>query len=239
GARPRGPEGAAGAMSDPLFLAALFALGVLSGGTAAVVGFGIGSLLTPFLLARMAPQEAVAAVALPHLLATAVRLVQHRRAVDRGVFLRFGLPSAVFSLAGAFLLARVASPLLTGGLGLLLLATGAANLTRGFGQWTPPLPVALALGALSGLFGGLAGNQGGLRAAGLMAFRLDPRAFLATGTAVALVIDLARTPVYLARGAGLLAALAPAIAVAAAGCLVARSWASASCWGCGRSATGR
>ena len=41
----------------------------------------------------------------------------------------------------------------------------------------------------------LAGNQGGLRAAGLLAVDLPPRAFLATGTAVALLVDLARTPV--------------------------------------------
>ncbi len=53
---------------------------------------------------------------------------------------------------------------------------------------------------LSGIFGGLVGNQGGLRAAGLSAFDLTPRVFLATGTAVALLIDVARTPFYLAKG---------------------------------------
>lgn len=204
---------------NALFLLGLALLGVLSGGTAAVVGFGIGSLLTPFLMTRLDPREAVAAVALPHLLATALRLGHHWRSVDRGVFLRFGLPSAAAGLAGAFLLSRMTSPVLLGALGALLLATGIANLTRGFGGWTPPLPVALGLGLLSGLFGGLAGNQGGLRAAGLMTFRLSPRVFLATSTAVALVVDLARTPVYLVRGAARVVDLAPAIAVAAAGCL--------------------
>jgi uncharacterized protein len=207
-------------VSDALFLAVLLVLGVVSGGTAAVVGFGIGSLLTPVLLARMAPQEAVAAVALPHLLATAVRFVQHRRSVDRQVFLRFGLASAAGSLAGAWLQGRLASPLLTAALGALLLATGVVNATRGVRAFRPPRAVAVVLGVLSGFFGGLAGNQGGLRAAGLGAFDLAPRAFLATSTAVALIVDLARTPVYLLRGAGALVQLAPAIAVAAVGCLV-------------------
>lgn len=204
---------------EALFLAGTLVVGVLSGGTAAVVGFGIGSLLTPFLMLWLEPHVAVAAVAIPHLVATAVRLVQHRRAVDRRVFLRFGLPSAAASLAGALLLGRLGGPALLAALGALLLATGIANLTRGFGEWTPPPPVAIALGLMSGLFGGLAGNQGGLRAAGLMAFHLAPRAFLATSTAVALVVDLARTPVYLARGGAGLAAWTPAIATATIGCL--------------------
>jgi uncharacterized membrane protein HdeD (DUF308 family) len=52
-------------------------------------------------------------------------------------------------------------------LGALLIATGAASMTAGFGGWQAPPKVALGLGLLSGLFGGLAGNQGGLRAAGL------------------------------------------------------------------------
>ena len=206
-------------MSGAVFLAVLLLLGVVSGGAAAVVGFGIGSLLTPFLLTRLQPHEAVAAVALPHLLATAVRFVQHRPAVDRDVFLRFGLLSAAGSLAGAWLQSTLASPLLTAALGALLLATGIANATRGFGAWRPPAALAGGLGALSGFFGGLAGNQGGLRAVGLATFDLAPRPFLATSTAVALVVDLARTPVYLLHGGGALRSFAPAIGVAAVGCL--------------------
>ena len=203
-----------------MFLAALFALGILSGATAAVVGFGIGSLLTPLLLTRLSPTTAVAAVALPHLLATALRFLQHRPFVDRPTLLRFGLPSAAGGLAGAWLQNALPEQGLFIALGLLLVATAGANLTNGFGGWRPGTAIAVGLGALSGLFGGLVGNQGGLRAAGLLAFGLAPRAYLATGTAVALLIDAARTPVYLARAGDELLALALPIAVASAGCLV-------------------
>ena len=105
-------------------------------------------------------------------------------------------------------------------LAILLILTGIANLTRGFGGWRPGSIVAAVLGLLSGIFGGLVGNQGGLRAAGLTAFALEPRAYMATATAVALLIDAARTPIYLARGAGALAGLAAPIAVATVGCVV-------------------
>src|SRR5918995_7281272 len=87
-----------------LFLVAVFALGIMSGATAAIVGFGIGSLMTPLLLTRLDPTLAVAAVAIPHLIATGMRFVQHRRAIYWSVIRRFGIPSAVGGLTGAFLL---------------------------------------------------------------------------------------------------------------------------------------
>ena len=197
---------------------------MLSGGTAAVIGFGIGSLLTPLLTLRVSPELAVAVVALPHLFATAARYLRHAGAVHRPTFLRFGLLSATGGLAGALLQARLSAPALLAALGALLIATGFASLTGNFGGRHPGAPAALGLGLLSGFFGGLAGNQGGLRAAGLLAFDLSPRAFLATSTAVALVVDLARTPVYLARAGPELRPLALPIAVAAVGCLVGTVW---------------
>ncbi|HJR50126.1 MAG TPA: sulfite exporter TauE/SafE family protein [Gemmatimonadales bacterium] len=211
-------------IDSPLFLLALFAVGVLSGSTAAVIGFGIGSLLTPLLTLRLSAELAVAVVALPHLLATATRLLRHAASVDRPSFLRFGLLSAAGGLVGALLQSRLDAPVLLAVLGALLIATALANLTGSFGGRHPASPGALALGLLSGFFGGLVGNQGGLRAAGLLAFDLSPRAFLATSTAVALVVDLARTPVYLVRAGPRLWSLAFPIAVATAGCLVGTVW---------------
>jgi uncharacterized membrane protein YfcA len=203
-----------------MFLAALFVVGVLSGATAAVVGFGIGSLLTPLLLTRLSPTLAIAVVAIPHLIATAVRMTQHRHATSREVVVRFGLPSAVGGLAGAWLQTLLAESWLFIILGVLLIATAVANLTRGFGGWRPAAPVAVVMGLFTGVFGGLVGNQGGLRAAGLLAFDLSPRAYLATGTAVALLIDAARTPVYVARAGTELVPLVVPISVAGAGCVI-------------------
>ena len=197
----------------------MFALGILSGATAAVVGFGIGSLMTPLLLARFTAPLAVALVALPHLAATAVRFVRHRKAIDRAVLARFGLPSAVGGAAGGLLHGWLRSDALVAVLAILLILTGIANLTNGFGRWRPSPLVAALVGLASGIFGGLVGNQGGLRAAGLSAFRLEPRVFLATSTAVALLIDIARTPFYLAQGGRTLMELWVPIAVATAGCL--------------------
>ena len=48
--------------------------------------------------------------------------------------------------------------------------------------------VAQALGFTSGLFGGMAGNQGGLRAGALLAFDLSPAALVATEGGILLTL---------------------------------------------------
>jgi uncharacterized membrane protein YfcA len=132
----------------------------------------------------------------------------------------FGVLSAAGGLLGALLYTRVGSRPLAIILGLLLIATGVAALTEWMKRWKPDGLVASTLGFLSGFFGGIAGNQGGLRAAALLTFGLAPAAFVATSTAVGLAVDAARTPVYLWRaGAALMDVITP-IAIATVGVLI-------------------
>lgn len=203
-----------------LFLAMVFVAGILSGATAAIAGFGIGSILTPLLLGRLGAFLAVAAVSIPHAIATAVRCWRLRRAISWPVVRTFGVLSAAGGLVGALLYTRVGSRALEITLGILLVATAAAALSDWTQRWKPHGLVAQTLGFLSGLFGGMAGNQGGLRAAALLTFSLTPKAFVATSTAVGLAIDAARMPIYVWRaGSELLTVLAP-IGVATAGVLI-------------------
>jgi hypothetical protein len=202
-----------------MLFAAVFVVAVLSGATATVAGFGIGSLLTPVLALRVAMPTAVAAIALPHFLATALRFWRLRRDVDWTVLRRFGVLSAAGSLAGALLAGPLGARVLTLVLGGLLVLTGGFAVT-GAASLNVARGLVWPLGALSGLFGGLAGNQGGMRAVALLQFRLTPAAFVATATASALLVDLARTPVYLWRGSDALRPLWPLIADAAVGVLL-------------------
>jgi uncharacterized membrane protein YfcA len=201
------------------FYLILLAVAVLSGVTASITGFGIGSLLTPLLASRYGMPTAIAAVALPHALATAVRCWRLRRSIDYGVLRRFGLVSAAGSLAGALLYASLGGPALTRVLGALLICTAILNLAGWARRWRPRGPAVWALGLASGLFGGVAGNQGGLRAAALSSLGLAGAAFVATATATGLIVDAVRTPIYVYRAGDALYGLAVPIAVAAAGVL--------------------
>jgi uncharacterized protein len=203
-----------------MFLTAVFLVAVLSGATAAVAGFGIGSLLTPLLATRLGAASAIAAVAIPHAAATALRFWRLRHAVDWTVIRSFGLLSAGGGLAGALLYARLSSRVLTIVLGVLLVATAVAGLTGWVTRWRAAGTRAGGLGLLSGFFGGVAGNQGGLRAAALLGFGLVPAAYVATSTTVALLVDAARTPIYVWRAGRTLLELAAPITIATLGVLV-------------------
>ena len=206
-------------MSD-LLLAALAGLALVAGAIAAVAGFGIGSLITPALAVSVGVKVAVTLVALPHLAATAYRLWLLRRDVDRGVLVTFGLASAAGGLAGAVLHGLFSSPALSILLGVLLIVAGLLELSGIGRRMVLGGPVAIGAGGLSGLFGGLVGNQGGIRSAALLRFNLSGPALVATSTATGVLVDLARVPVYVATGWSDLAAHWPLVLMLAAGVLV-------------------
>jgi uncharacterized membrane protein YfcA len=199
------------------FEIAVAAAAVLAGTVASVAGFGIGSLLTPLLALRADAKLAVAAVSIPHVVGTAVRFWLLRGHLDRRIFLWFGLTSAVGGLTGALLHAYASSRALAVVFGCLLLFVGLSELTGLMRRVRLGRRAAWVAGALSGIFGGLVGNQGGIRSASLLAFDSDPRTFVATATAVGLVVDGARLPVYLATEWDGLQGLWPLIAIATAG----------------------
>ncbi len=176
----------------------LLLAGIVAGAIAAVSGFGIGSILTPLLALWIGTKLAVALVSIPHFIGTALRFAVIRRHVDRNVLWSFGLTSAAGGLAGAVLHIWLRSAVLGYVLGALLVFAGITGLTGVASRMRFGRRTAWVAGALSGLFGGLVGNQGGIRSAALLGFDLQPNAFVATATAIALLIDVCRMPVYAA-----------------------------------------
>jgi uncharacterized protein len=154
-------------------------------------------LLTPVLALQVDTRLAVAAVSIPHLIGTSLRFALMHGGVDRRVLWSFGITSAAGGLAGALLYEAASSRWLTILFGILLLfaavseMTGLARRMR-FRGW-----VAWVAGALSGMLGGLVGNQGGIRSAALIGFDLRKELFVGTATAIALFVDGARVPIYL------------------------------------------
>jgi uncharacterized protein len=202
--------------SDVLIACAALAAGAV----AAVTGFGIGSLLTPVFALFADAQIAVAAVAIPHVIGTAVRFAMLEHRIDRRVLWGFGVTSALGGLAGALMQPSLGNRWLAVLFGALLLFVAAAEATGLARRLRFAGAAAWAAGALSGLLGGLVGNQGGIRSAALLGFDMRKEAFVATATAIALFVDGARLPVYLVTAGDELAALWRPIALAGIGVVV-------------------
>ena len=175
-------------------------------------GFGLGTLLLPAFAIFFPVEQAVALTAIVHFLNGIGKVALVGRHAQRSVVLRFGVPAAVASLAGAGALLWLAklSPLsaytlfehhfevtpvkLTVGV-LIFLFTLAELLPRFQSLALGPsyLPVG---GLLSGFFGGLSGNQGALRSAFLARAGLSKEAFIGSGAVIACIIDVSRLSSY-------------------------------------------
>ena len=200
-----------------MFELAVFLAAAFGGAVASVAGFGIGSLLTPVIAAAAGAKLAVAAVSIPHAIGTSIRFWRFRRAVDWRIVRSFGMTSAAGGMAGALLNTYTTSRALAIVFGSLLVLAGGSQVTGYAKRWQLRGTLAWFGGALSGFFGGFVGNQGGIRTAAMLGFEVDKRQFVATTTAVALVIDAARVPIYLTLEAQELSNLSAIIMIAAAG----------------------
>ncbi|HEV8345835.1 MAG TPA: sulfite exporter TauE/SafE family protein [Vicinamibacterales bacterium] len=190
---------------------------VIAGAIASVAGFAIGSILTPVFNTRVDMRLAVAAVSIPHFVATAVRFWRMRRDTNRRVLKTFGVMSAAGGLTGAVLQQYASSPILIVVFAALLVFVGIADLTGLSERMRFGRTAGWIAGTISGLLGGLVGNQGGIRSAALLGYDLSPAQFVATATAIGLIVDAARMPVYVATDARGLVLLGPTIIIATAG----------------------
>jgi uncharacterized membrane protein YfcA len=175
-------------------------------------GFGLGTLLLPAFAVFFPVEQAVAMTAVVHLLNGVFKFGLVGRHVHWATVLRFGIPAIVAALLGAWVLQWLndLAPLHRYSMlgtalevtpvklivGLLLMAFALFELLPSlrdlkFGPAYMPIG-----GVLSGFFGGLAGMQGALRSAFLVRAGLSKEAFIATGVAVAVLIDVSRLGVY-------------------------------------------
>jgi uncharacterized membrane protein YfcA len=179
-----------------LFDIAVALVALIAGGIASIAGFGIGSLLTPLVASQYGMKTAVSATAIPHVIATVLRFWRLRHDVDRRVLLGFGIVNACGSLAGALVRLWINNPILAIVLGILLVFAGIMGVLGYADRVRFGRGMAWLAGGVSGAFGGLVGNQGGIRSAAMLGLGVQGPAFVATATGIGIFVDAVRMPVY-------------------------------------------
>ena len=185
-------------MSDTLTLVGFSVVAFLAATVATVMGFGVGTSLTPFFALAYPTHLAVMLVAVIHFLTNLLRLALFRRHVDLGLVRRFGVLSIVGALGGSLAQGFIQSDWLKVLLGLLLILVGGSALLPNASGWHFPRRFDQLGGLLSGALGGLLGNQGAIRSAYLANYDIAKESFIATAALIAVFIDATRIPVYVA-----------------------------------------
>lgn len=198
----------------------LLIISIVAGTVASVSGFGIGSLITPFLALKLDTKVAIALVSIPHFIATALRLWLLRGHIDKKVLIHFGMLSAVGGLLGALLNSVFSPTALTLILGTILIFAGSMGAFGIVEKIRFGRRIAWAMGVLSGLLGGLVGNQGGIRSAALLGFNIQRESFVATATAIGVIVDTVRMPIYFSAGHPSILEQKDYLILATLGCIV-------------------
>jgi uncharacterized membrane protein YfcA len=175
-------------------------------------GFGLGTILAPVFAIFFPVDVAIALTGVVHFSNNLFKIALVGRNIDKPILIRFGIPAIFAAFLGAWVLLRMT-------------ALPSLYEYQFWGREFAITPVKLAIavvliifsileilpsiqkiqfsrnklvwgGILSGFFGGLAGIQGAIRSAFLIKSGLTKEAYIATGVAIAVLVDISRLSVY-------------------------------------------
>lgn len=175
-------------------------------------GFGLGTILTPVFAIFFPIEVAVAQTAAVHLLNNFFKLALTGKHININLFLIFGLPALCSAFGGAWLLLNISDvqplwqyelygksfhvTLLKAIISSLIIIFSVMELMASKIYFPSGRITLMAGGLLSGFFGGLSGHQGALRSAFLIRVCRTKEEYIATGIAIACLIDMSRILVY-------------------------------------------
>jgi hypothetical protein len=165
-----------------------------------VGGFGSSVFFVPIANFYFDFQSVLGITALFHLASNVSKLGLFRGGIDRGLLLRLGLPSVLFSILGGLASAWLLTRWLEATLAVFLLGLSGWMLLRPHWRLAATTRSAVLGGALSGGMAGLVGTGGAIRGMTLAAFDLRKDVFIATSAAIDMGIDLSRAVVYARNG---------------------------------------
>jgi len=175
-------------------------------------GFGLGTLLMPVFGLFFPIEIAIGLTAIVHLSNNLIKLGFFYKHINWKVILRFGVPSVVAALLGAYMLTALKDlkPILSYTIlgsdffitpikltiAVLLMVSSLMELLPKLSDLQFDKKYITVGGLLSGFFGGLSGIQGALRSAFLIRAGLSKEVFIGTGVVISTFVDLTRLSIY-------------------------------------------
>lgn len=167
---------------DVLFFLSAFAAEVI--GT--IVGFGSSTIFLPLTLLFFDFKTALVLVAFFHIAGNTGntgnigRISFFKQGLDKGLLIKFGIPSVTLTFIGALLVSFFPQDALKGILGAFLIVYAMYSLWKEDFHIKTSTITAIVGGGLSGFLAGLIGTGGALRGAFLTGFGLPKERYIAT-----------------------------------------------------------
>lgn len=159
-------------------------------------GFGVGTIMMPIMALFFDVKVAIFLAAIVHLFNNISRLILYRAAINWKVIQRFGIVSIIGAFIGSYAQIYLDSAWLKVVVGLFLTTFSLGSLIPNKIKIELPSGVDIVGGFLSGLVGGLIGNQGAIRSMYLLKYGLDKQELIVSSALIAVIIDSTRIPVY-------------------------------------------
>ena len=175
-------------------------------------GFGLGTILTPVFAIFFPITEAIALTGIVHFLNNIFKISLTFKNINKKVLIQFGLAGIHAALLGAWLLLytntlpdlyvwsvnekQFSITVMKLIIALLIIIFSLMESIPSLKNLQAKKSRLIVGGVVSGFFGGLSGHQGALRTVFLIKEHLSKESFIATGIAIACLVDLTRLPVY-------------------------------------------
>lgn len=183
-----------------VFLSALVFIASVIGTT---TGFGISTVMIPVVLLFYPLSQALLFVGIIHWFGNIWKLLLFKHGIRWKLILSFGIAGIAASLLGALLVFTVSASLLSRILAAFIIIYVIYLFAKPSFKVKESTASAVSGGALSGFLAGIFGMGGAVRSLFLSAFDLPKPIYIATGGAIALVIDTTRLTTYFLEGARL------------------------------------
>ena len=176
-------------------------------------GFGLGTLLLPVFAIYYPLPVAITLTAMVHMLNNLFKLGLVLKNINYKVAIKFGLPSMLAAIFGAWTLNQLTQTNINiisywlsdnqinvtwPGLmvGLLIIFFALVELIPRLSEISFNQKFLTMGGLISGFFGGFSGHQGSIRSAFLLRLKLEKTVFIATGVFIACLTDVVRILYY-------------------------------------------
>jgi uncharacterized membrane protein YfcA len=168
-----------------------------------IAGFGTTTISLPILLFFFPIHQAILFIAIIHWFENIWRMILFRKGITYKLILQFGIPAMIASALGARISIKMPEEILIRMLGIFLLSYATFIMLKPKATLRKIIKNNIIGGAFSGLFAGIIGLGGAIRAAFLNAYNLEKISYIFSTNTISLLIDSSRLPIYMCNGTSL------------------------------------